>query len=248
MEWHFIVIDRSGSMKSKIDDVVAGYKNLLTEQKDNDTARLTVFTFSNKTTEIYDGKMNEAKEILMSQIIPVGGTALIDAVGTAYTKIIESRESYTNIVIHVLTDGIENSSVIYSSEALESIKNSILRTQKIELFFIGADSECIKNSDSIKPNYIANCTDDFKVAFRQVSRTISGVSPCEKGSQSGTIEGGEHSGPISMRSVENNLPNTLFNNKGYRSPVSPCSSEPMLPRRQHSGLAPPLLRRSTPIQ
>jgi uncharacterized protein YegL len=245
MEWHFVIIDRSGSMISKIDDVVTGYKDLLKEQKDNYTARLTVFTFSNTTTEIYDGKMNEAEELLLSQIIPTGGTALIDSVGTAYTKIIDSKESYTKISIHVLTDGIENSSVLYSSASLESIKNSILRTQEIELFFIGADSECIKHSNSIKPNYITNCTEDFKVAFRQVSRTISGVSPCEKGSQSGTIEGGEHSGPISMRSVENNLPNTLFNNKGYRSPVSPCSSEP---RRQHSGLAPPLLRRSTPIQ
>ena len=93
MEWHLVIIDRSASMRQKINGVINGYNKLIADHNKNSN-RLTVFTFSNNTTEIYDGKMNEAVDMLTSQIIPEGGTALIDAVGTAYTKIIQSNETY----------------------------------------------------------------------------------------------------------------------------------------------------------
>jgi len=172
--WANIAIDRSGSMKGKEDDVVGGYNNILEEQKVNQDDRWTVFTFDNKIEKIIDCSIQDVPNLTKEQIAPRGSTALFDAIGAAYMNINNTEETYDIITLHIITDGVENSSKNFrTGVSLDALKESISKRHNLKVFFIGADEECLLSASVIKSDIAREFNGDIPSVFRSISKDIS---------------------------------------------------------------------------
>jgi uncharacterized protein YegL len=174
--WNMLAIDKSGSMRGKQADVIGGYSTLLEEQQDNKLSgknRWTAICFNDKVYDIYDCDICDAEDLTIEQIMPRGSTAILDTLGHCYNKISKEKENYDYINIHIITDGQENSSRVFNHKSLNFLKESVLKTHKINLFFIGADESCLDGIEQLGPVSIQNCHNDFPTAFRQVARNVS---------------------------------------------------------------------------
>lgn len=126
------ILDRSGSMSSIRADMEGGFKTFIAEQKALPGECLcSLYQFDNKFEVVYENKPIAAVDDLM--LIPRGGTALLDAVGSTIALVGEQLAALAEekrpgaVVIQIITDGQENSSKEYK---LADVKASIERQQK----------------------------------------------------------------------------------------------------------------------
>lgn len=196
--WNIIAIDKSGSMSGQQSDVIGGYSNLLDEQKENKLSgknRWTVLSFNEKVEEIYDVEdIDDADDLESCQIRPRGSTAILDTLGYCYNKIVKNDENYDYINIHIITDGLENSSRQFTSESLNSLKEAVMKKYNINLFFIGADKSCLQGVEHLGPQKIEDYSNNIITAFRSVSNNIS---DSQKKDYSGGSRGDESQGKYS---------------------------------------------------
>ena len=108
-----MVIDESGSMSGKENDVVGGFKSVIDEQKANTegTCSVSYFKFSDGVEEVYRGVDVRDVEPIEGKYHPHGLTALFDGVGIAIDRIgewlasmDESERPEKNLVV-IMTDG-----------------------------------------------------------------------------------------------------------------------------------------------
>ncbi len=125
-----MVIDRSGSMASLTDDTIGGINAFIRSQKEAPgDAILTTIFFSNTCDVVHDGICLESvPDVTRMDYIPMGCTALLDAVGEGIQRI-KTRMSYVperyrpaHVLFAIMTDGQENASQKYN---LAKIKNMI---------------------------------------------------------------------------------------------------------------------------
>ena len=144
-----LVVDRSGSMHSMKKDAQGGIDALLDEQFAIDLPfTLTLIEFDNSI----DNVVSMATERPSYTLVPRGGTALFDAVGSgiattgsALSQLAEDDRP-GNVIFVIVTDGGENSSHEYNLEAVKSA----IKTQKDNynwtFQFIGADDAAWQGS------------------------------------------------------------------------------------------------------
>jgi len=116
------IIDKSGSMSSIRDDAVGGFNTFLKEQKQKEgDALITLNLFDHELYEMYQGKnIKYADQLTYKSYVPGGMTALNDAIGITIDKAdlrhanLEKEETPDNVIVAILTDGMENSSREYS--------------------------------------------------------------------------------------------------------------------------------------
>jgi hypothetical protein len=123
--------DCSGSMAPLHRDVIGGYNSFLAEQRAvPGEARITCVQFNYEVRTLYQAvPLSEVKDMGGSDYIPMGGTALLDALGTTLTAHAEriAAEGWAELVIvHINTDGEENASHKYT---LDQIKTMITHAQ-----------------------------------------------------------------------------------------------------------------------
>ena len=136
----FMVVDKSGSMHPLQDDVIGGfntYINTLAEDTKHDY-RITVVLFDTAIRRHSEAKKPaEVAALDYHSYTPGGGTALHDAVGDAiYDAGRVTIKSGDKFLVVIMTDGEENSSREYTTEA---IKARIQDREKIgwEFLYIG---------------------------------------------------------------------------------------------------------------
>lgn len=149
----YIVLDRSGSMSSYIEDTLGGLQYFLDSLSDDTHVTLTLF---NQSTEIIYRNKTKANWIPLTKINyrPSGGTALMDAIGETI-KMAEIHEptrwadqADNTITIVILTDGDDNSSKAYTPAHVADIIN-IRRTQEWNFIFMGANQDAILKANSL---------------------------------------------------------------------------------------------------
>jgi Mg-chelatase subunit ChlD len=117
------IIDKSGSMASIRDDAVGGFNSFLKDQKNKEEdALITLNLFDHEFYEMYQGKnIKYADELTYRSYVPGGMTALNDAIGISIDRAdlrhanLEKAETPDNVIVAILTDGMENSSKEYST-------------------------------------------------------------------------------------------------------------------------------------
>jgi Mg-chelatase subunit ChlD len=117
------IIDKSGSMASIRDDAVGGFNSFLKDQKNKEgDALITLNLFDHEFYEMYQGKnIKYADELTYRSYVPGGMTALNDAIGISIDRAdlrhanLEKAETPDNVIVAILTDGMENSSKEYST-------------------------------------------------------------------------------------------------------------------------------------
>jgi len=123
------ILDRSGSMSDTAADSIGGYNTFIKKQIEQDPdCRITLVLFDHEYNVLYENThVNDVVELDSNTYIPRGNTALNDAIGKTivtvrerHVKMAESDRP-TNVVVAILTDGMENSSKEYEPSNIKTL-------------------------------------------------------------------------------------------------------------------------------
>lgn len=180
------IIDKSGSMYNMIDTAIDGFNSFLNEQKTVDgDAVVTTVTFSNLYNKMYDSvDVQDCALLSAANYRPGGTTALYDAIGKTISHEIDllgnlpNEERPTKTLCVILTDGQENSSVVYKKGAIKEMIGDMKENFKWEFIFLAADENASLTAETIgisKGNSFAfsNSSDGLKDAYDSVSFATS---------------------------------------------------------------------------
>lgn len=123
------ILDRSGSMSSIIDEAIGGFNTFLKEQRELEgDANVTVALFDDRYDLIHDNvNINDVEDMTSEVYYPRGMTSLLDAIGKTMQTVGErlantpEEERPENVIVAILTDGMENCSREYTTEKIKEM-------------------------------------------------------------------------------------------------------------------------------
>ena len=127
--------------------------------------------------------INEVKEITLNDYRVGGCTALLDAIGNAinyiYNNQINDKENEYNNMVVIITDGLENSSLEFSYEKINSLINK-KQKEDWQFIFLGANIDVIKEANKMgiaSDNAVSYNNDEkgVKLNYEAISLAISDV-------------------------------------------------------------------------
>lgn len=120
------IIDNSASMYSLKEDCILGFDNLIKEQKQEEDIYVSLCLFNKTIKNIYTGININSVRTLRDFYKPDGPSCLYDAIGKTLSitkerlKLLSPEDIPNEIIILVITDGLDNSSTTYNKEAIIS--------------------------------------------------------------------------------------------------------------------------------
>lgn len=165
------ILDRSGSMAGLESDTIGGFNSMIKRQKEKDgKAYVSTILFSDESRVIHDRvDISEVSPMTEKDYCVGGCTALIDAIGGAIHhiknihKYARKEDVPENTIFIITTDGMENSSHIYSSE---KVKKMIENEKKNgwEFLFVAANIDAVKTAShfGISPERAVNYNADSR--------------------------------------------------------------------------------------
>jgi len=151
---NLIIIDASGSMGPKADEIRSGLKMIFKEIKDDialGEAKIrtivTQFSSPGYFKELVNSKKAEKlTDKLADAYTPQGMTALFDAIGQGFQLVPEKQDS---VLVTILTDGQENSSQEYDKAAITKlISDKKGGTPAWTITFMGTTEQAMKDAQS----------------------------------------------------------------------------------------------------
>lgn len=150
------ILDRSGSMQSLTDDTIGGFNSLIEKQRGEDgECVVSTVLFNNNSTVIYDRvPLDKIPQMTRADYSAQGGTALIDAIGAAIRhignvhKYARSEDVPKNTLFVIITDGMENSSHMYTSDKVKKMIERQKSKYGWEFLFIGANIDAVETARS----------------------------------------------------------------------------------------------------
>jgi Mg-chelatase subunit ChlD len=150
-----VVLDRSGSMHSVVDDTIGGFDSFVeTQKKAGDNASLTLVQFDDEYEVVYQDKAILSVPSIKDIYRPRGCTALLDAIGKTIvnvgTKLASKSESDrpNKVIFVIITDGEENSSKEYTKEKVFEMVRHQESIYKWEFVFLGANQDAIQTGSA----------------------------------------------------------------------------------------------------
>jgi hypothetical protein len=148
-----LLVDRSGSMEDMRDAAQTGINKTLAEQAAM-PGKITVnlYDFNTSYRKVF-GPI-DAKEAPTYQMVPTGGTALIDSMMRAiedtgsYLRTLPEALRPAKVLFVVITDGEENSSHSYTREQLSNKVTDQTDNWKWEFIFLGANIDAFRAAQS----------------------------------------------------------------------------------------------------
>lgn len=157
--WIFLVLDESGSMNSVKSNTIEAFNNYIKEQQtktatENEKVSLLKFEGTNTKILYNKTKLSEVPLLSDNSYIPHGTTNLCDAVGKTI-QLIDNALLEENslmdrpaILVVILTDGKENSSIKFDKFAVSSMIKS-RRDVGWQFLFFGANYNAAKLAEEI---------------------------------------------------------------------------------------------------
>lgn len=136
-----VILDESGSMASMGKEPIQSCNTFIDEQKKNsgDDISATVVTFNTSSKVLINNvPIKDVSEIPQDNYSPNGGTALNDAVCSTIKTRLES-EKPDNVVLVIITDGLENASQTYSAKDTRDIIGQVEKDHSWKVIFMGAN-------------------------------------------------------------------------------------------------------------
>jgi len=177
------VIDRSGSMRGKENDTVGGINAMLDELKssktDEDIIRVSIKLFDNE--QLLNKRcvdISEIGEFLLSEFIPRGSTALLDAIGDTLRFFMEKKlrepTAYDTCLVYIATDGLENASTRHTRDVIKDLISNAETTYNIKVVYLGANQDAILEAENIgiSPNSAINYaenTENVEAVYRSAA-------------------------------------------------------------------------------
>ena len=144
-----LVLDRSGSMSSCKEETVVSINEYINEiQKEAVEGVFTLSTFDNRSIDIPISRIpiRELTTLGEDILMPRGGTPLYDAIGTA----VHDLSAFTHTenekkVLVIVTDGYENASREYTSDAIKQLIEEKTKEGWL-ILYLGADHDAFTQS------------------------------------------------------------------------------------------------------
>lgn len=158
--YHFVV-DQSGSMSGLENETIEGFNSQLKtikklkEEFPQNEYIVSVTYFEDEVFDIIRfGKVEDIPLLNRENYIPGSSTSLLDAIGHTIYSIEEKygneiNEDKATVVIVILTDGYENSSVNYTYEQIAKNIDRLNETKKWIFTFLGAGVNAKSIADRI---------------------------------------------------------------------------------------------------
>ena len=166
------ILDKSGSMSGLESDTIGGFNSMLKKQREHGEGKVLVTTvlFSSENVMIHERRPLEEVPDLTDSDYSVGGcTALIDAIGETVKYVDRAHKKASpeeipdNVLFVITTDGEENASREYSSDA---VKRMLKAKQKLgwEFLFMAANIDAVQTAShfGIKKDRAVNYVADSK--------------------------------------------------------------------------------------
>ena len=151
------ILDRSGSMAGLEKDTIGGFNSLIEKQKaEKGRALVSTVLFDNERKVLHD-------RVDISSVLPItekdyyvlGSTALLDAVGFAIHhignihKYARKEDVPSKTLFVIVTDGMENSSRVYTSDRVKQMIERQKEKYGWEFMFIGANIDSVETAANI---------------------------------------------------------------------------------------------------
>lgn len=151
------ILDRSGSMAPVTEAAITGFNEfLVAQQKTEGQARLTLVLFDNEYLVPLDSiPVQEALPLDTTTYVPRASTALLDAIGTTIDNLgsrlaaIPESERPGQVIVAILTDGIENSSVKFTWQDISRRILEQTNTYNWQFLFLGANQDAIATASKL---------------------------------------------------------------------------------------------------
>eukprot|EP00703_Trepomonas_sp_PC1_P003859 JAP92747.1 von Willebrand factor type A domain-containing protein [Trepomonas sp. PC1] len=176
------ILDMSGSMSGLTNDTIGGFNNYIKELKEkNQEVNVTLIVFNTKYNVIWKRKpIKQCQNIDTNIYRPCGGTALLDALGTAVTmtttwfKQLKKSAQPGTVSFFVCTDGEENSSREFSSDQVRKLVTQAQEEYKWSFLFAGANIDAFQSGQQLGfySHNIANIANDGQGQERFYKATI----------------------------------------------------------------------------
>lgn len=119
-----ILLDRSGSMSTMKPQAIESMNSFFKEQRQNPQGlRLALMTFDDQSIDIvYDSlPVDKIPDLTGENLIPRGATPLLDSVARAISYADQHKTNEEQVMIIVLTDGLENASHEYDTQKMREL-------------------------------------------------------------------------------------------------------------------------------
>jgi Ca-activated chloride channel family protein len=125
-----LVLDASGSMRSKLSSVTASVQDLLEEMRPDDEGFIAQFQYRTELVQSFTTDKRKLKDAL-NTMVPDGGTAMLDAVINTSEYVTKTGKLRRKALI-IISDGVERNSLSREKEVMDAIKES-----EAQVYFIG---------------------------------------------------------------------------------------------------------------
>ena len=175
--YNLIVLDASGSMYSIRNEAIAGVvetiQTIRTAQKDNANQEhlfsLVVFNGRSIAT-VYDRMpIDKVPDLDANDYQPTDNTPLYDAMGNAITNLQRYINDDDNVLVTVITDGYENSSVEWNHQRVFQLVED-LKNKNWLFTYIGANQDALKVAKGMGIDHSMNymsAAEGTKAMFRK---------------------------------------------------------------------------------
>ena len=157
--YNLIILDESGSMQtireqafSGVNETIRSIRQAQTEHPE-DNQMLCLVSFSSwdeKYVRVRTDceKIEQVQDLAWEQYHPTGGTPLFDAMGISISSLRELVREGDHVLVTVITDGMENSSHIYSAQQVKALVDEL--SEKSWVFtYIGANQDSEKTASGL---------------------------------------------------------------------------------------------------
>jgi len=179
------IIDSSGSMDLIKNDAIGGFNSFLEEQKKlPGEATLTLIQFNTDYNVIHENKpLSDVNPISDKDYIPMGSTALLDAVGKTVDstgrRLANTPEENRpeKVIVAILTDGQENASRSYDLSKISDMISHQKEKYSWEFIFLGANQDAFAEAakigiDSKDTINFAATNDGIRTAYSNMSDSV----------------------------------------------------------------------------
>lgn len=152
------LIDESGSMSGTEADVIGGFNTYVEKQLNEKAGKVTasLYKFNSRVKRVYLNKpMQEIKKLTPEDYMPGDFTALYDAVGSAIRETDASiaempeTERPDKVIMVIITDGQENASKEFSSQAVNSLIATHEKLLNWTFIYLGSGLSDFADADSL---------------------------------------------------------------------------------------------------
>ena len=162
---NLIILDESGSMNSIKQEIIEAFNTIVTTMKKlaesfpEQEHLISMVTFNSLETKTYLhlSPLSSLDVISGRNYCPQSGTPLYDAMGFSIGRLRnETKNSGKhNVLVNVLTDGLENASREYSGPAIRSLVDELKHSGNWTFTYTGADHDVEKAAMNVSiPNAI----------------------------------------------------------------------------------------------